>query len=227
MKQHPWILPTSQRIFTSLNSFIGVRSIWMPLELCSLFTLGARALSFVRRVPTPLGSPLSCSIPWGGQPPSRCHCCPPATQRVLVLSLTCVAKLCTTRNAETVWTRYLCRSWEEACAFSTIKVHLGVQEEPYLGSGWISPLLLSISTSPSFPHLVSGLIRIRVFGPKGTLWIDSWGFTLWSFWNYMPASVNVSQMLKMFPTWLGIFWHVDTCSLFHWDEEVLTVVTSI
>lgn len=63
-----------------------------------------------------------------------------------------------------------------ACAFSTIKLHLGLQEELDAGSGGISSLLVSICTSHSFSYLVSGIIHKKVFDSKGEIWIDSQGF---------------------------------------------------
>lgn len=60
IKQHPWIIPTSEGIFTSLNPFIYARRVWMPLvmhpmclspELCAQGALLLSGSSLIYSIP--------------------------------------------------------------------------------------------------------------------------------------------------------------------------------
>lgn len=122
----------------------------------------------------PVGSLLTHSPACGGQLLSWCECCLPSALRVLIVSLLCVTELCTASNAwcaDYTWSG----SWQVGCAFSTIKIHLGLQGELDAGSGLISPFQCLYAPHVPSPALYLGLYT-RVCGSKGEIWIASPGF---------------------------------------------------
>lgn len=89
---------TNKGIFTALNSCICIRSVWMSLALCPVLTgclrpeVWALGASFLSGLFWPTTLHVGASS-WAGV-----SAAPPQHSRFLILSLICVAELCTARN---------------------------------------------------------------------------------------------------------------------------------